>query len=189
MLWSRSIKHRQICKHLGFVTEQAGLMLFETFFEHVWRLRTCFFAVCSSLLPRFDSRSQFHVRDASSCEVRVRAAEIRAAISHIVQSEYHKRSVIPSDDGTCHWHHLDAAARSPPSPPSLPVSAARTSTSCKLLRFFDKSFIIRVKQVMHHSPLWWWRRCVFRLQNIQPVCADWLRMEQIWSCCSVYICK
>lgn len=34
-------------------------------------------------------------------------AEIRAEISHIVQSEYHKCSVIPNDDHTCHRHHLE----------------------------------------------------------------------------------
>ena len=34
-------------------------------------------------------------------------AEIRAEISHVVQSEYHKSSVIPNDDHTCHWHHLE----------------------------------------------------------------------------------
>lgn len=35
------------------------------------------------------------------------AAEIRAEISHVALSEYHKRSIIPTHDHTCQWHHLE----------------------------------------------------------------------------------
>lgn len=46
---------------------------------------------------------------------------------------------------------------------------------------FDKSFISGAKLVMHHSLLWWDRRCIFPLANIPPVCADWMATEQKWS--------
>lgn len=62
------------------------------------------FAVCLALLLLSISKA-IHVQGTSLVVWCV--AEIRAEISHIVQSEYHKCSVIPNDDHTCHHHHLE----------------------------------------------------------------------------------
>lgn len=89
-------------------------------------------------------------------------AEIRAAISHIVQSEYHKCIVIPTGLLRLSMTPSGASAFCSESVYALiPLSTCTYPCPQLLPRLvvctFDKSFISRVKQVMHHSFLWWWR--------------------------------